>query len=415
MKTNVSPALVSYLANLSSNPTDWQGFVADLYTITLVDGVTIYRFTTSDTDLLVGGHTFLALTPAHPGTPTAKRSMLKSTVGLSVDSLTLVLVASPLAVFSNGVTFLAGLQQGYLDNATVLVERITMPTYGDTSLGTVIQFFGTVGEISNIGSVSATIKVKSLTEILNTTNMPRNLYQSGCRHTLYDAGCTLSKASFQVSGTVQSGSTVASITTNLTQPGPANPPVSAPTVSTVSSGGLNQNSRTYYIVTTYLSAIGETTASPQAILVVPANQVARVTAPSFPSGVSAYNVYVGQQPGVYQLQTPVPLNSSTNWTESIDGISLGIPPPINPINGYFAEGVIMFTSGANNGVNRSVVGYDAAHVVSVLPSLLIAPSNGDTFVIVPGCDKQMSTCSSKFSNLIHFGGEPFIPTPISSL
>lgn len=36
-------------------------------------------------------------------------------------------------------------------------------------------------------------------------------------------------------------------------------------------------------------------------------------------------------------------------------------------------------------------------------------SAGDAFTIYPGCDKQQSTCSAKFNNLIHFRGFPYVP------
>lgn len=81
-------------------------------------------------------------------------------------------------------------------------------------------------------------------------------------------------------------------------------------------------------------------------------------------------------------------------------------------NGYFELGVITFTSGVNDGFSQNV----ASHVNSggalvmnyPFPS---APAVGDTFSIYPGCDLQQATCTTKFSNLAHFGGMPYIPIP----
>ena len=42
-------------------------------------------------------------------------------------------------------------------------------------------------------------------------DMPRNLYQPTCLHTLYDVGCTLQKSDFQANGTVGAGSTASII------------------------------------------------------------------------------------------------------------------------------------------------------------------------------------------------------------
>jgi len=83
-------------------------------------------------------------------------------------------------------------------------------------------------------------------------------------------------------------------------------------------------------------------------------------------------------------------------------------------DGYFDLGVITFTSGENNGVVRTVASY-ANSQVSVVPRLLVAPSSGDTFTVVPGCNKSLVACNSKFNNLEHFRGFPFIPTPETSL
>ena len=47
-----------------------------------------------------------------------------------------------------------------------------------------------------MGRSKATIEVNSWTELL-TNQMPREYYQSPCRHTLFDAKCGLPRASFQ--------------------------------------------------------------------------------------------------------------------------------------------------------------------------------------------------------------------------
>ena len=42
-------------------------------------------------------------------------------------------------------------------------------------------------------------------------DMPRNVYQPTCLHTLYDSGCTLVKNAFGTNGTVGAGSTASTI------------------------------------------------------------------------------------------------------------------------------------------------------------------------------------------------------------
>lgn len=77
---------------------------------------------------------------------------------------------------------------------------------------------------------------------------------------------------------------------------------------------------------------------------------------------------------------------------------------------YFDLGVIRFTSGANNGISRTVKKHLSGSI-SVMPPWPFAVANGDTFSIYPGCDKQQTTCSAKFSNLARFRGQPYIPAP----
>ena len=89
-----------------------------------------------------------------------------------------------------------------------------MPTAGDTSLGTIILFSGRISD-TEVSRTMAKITVKSELELLNT-QLPRNLFQAGCLHTLFDNGCQLNKANYAVAGTVVNGSKT-SINTTLGQ------------------------------------------------------------------------------------------------------------------------------------------------------------------------------------------------------
>jgi uncharacterized phage protein (TIGR02218 family) len=78
--------------------------------------------------------------------------------------------------------------------------------------------------------------------------------------------------------------------------------------------------------------------------------------------------------------------------------------------GFFDLGWVAFTSGANAGVRRTVRVHTSGQITTTTPwPEAIAP--GDAFTIVPGCDKSLATCTSKFNNRIRFRGQPFIPVP----
>lgn len=79
-------------------------------------------------------------------------------------------------------------------------------------------------------------------------------------------------------------------------------------------------------------------------------------------------------------------------------------------SGYWSQGFLTFTSGANNGLQRTVRSWDGT-TLEVIPPLPVAPAAGDTFDIYAGCDLTHGTCLNKFNNLIHFKGTPFVPIP----
>ncbi len=83
--------------------------------------------------------------------------------------------------------------------------------------------------------------------------------------------------------------------------------------------------------------------------------------------------------------------------------------------GYFDLGTVTFTSGANNGVTRTIKYYDVGAILLSYP-LKNAPADGDTFIAYPGCDKRMTeTCAGKFENLPNYRGFPFIPVPEATI
>jgi uncharacterized phage protein (TIGR02218 family) len=71
-------------------------------------------------------------------------------------------------------------------------------------------FTGRIAGVTSMGRMRASIKVKSDLILLNT-QMPRNTYQAGCIHCVYDAGCGLSKSAHGVAGLAGTGSTAGSI------------------------------------------------------------------------------------------------------------------------------------------------------------------------------------------------------------
>src|ERR1044072_6640505 len=79
----------------------------------------------------------------------------------------------------------------------------------------------------------------------------------------------------------------------------------------------------------------------------------------------------------------------------------------NP-DGYFDGGVVVMTSGANNGVRREILTWSGGALALFLP-MPHAITTGDHFNAFPGCDHKLATCINKFNNLLNFRREPFVP------
>jgi uncharacterized phage protein (TIGR02218 family) len=94
------------------------------------------------------------------------------------------------------------------------------------------------------------------------------------------------------------------------------------------------------------------------------------------------------------------VNGTGQWLQSSHGEAAG----------WFDQGVIRFTAGANAGEQRTVKAYASGQFWFALP-LPRAPQVGDAFTVYPGCDKTQATCSSKFNNLPRFKAFPYIPIP----
>lgn len=76
---------------------------------------------------------------------------------------------------------------------------------------------------------------------------------------------------------------------------------------------------------------------------------------------------------------------------------------------WFAEGVITFTSGANDGYSQKVKSFSAGEFTLSLP-LPFLPAVGDAYTVITGCRKRLDEdCRAKFNNVLNFQGEPHLP------
>lgn len=137
------------------------------------------------------------------------------------------------------------------------------------------------------------------------------------------------------------------------------------------------------------------------------------------SDIERLNVHI--PPSVYQascMHTLFDIGCAVNSaTYRISGAATAlnsngsIQTALGQANAYFQTGAIKFTSGANVGQTRTVKTFTGGAVFPSNPFPYTVAA-GDTFLITPGCDhRQNGDCLSKYNNVIHFKGMPFIPVP----
>jgi uncharacterized phage protein (TIGR02218 family) len=267
--------------------------VAELVTMILVDGTT-FNWSSAPVDIVFNGVTY-----SSRSAPLLQLKGIQWKLGIEVDELKLLLYSDPTnsAQLIEQVAVMQAAQQGLIDNALVVVQRLFTKTWGDWSAGSVTLFRGNVSD-TTCDQAHAEFEVKSRKELFNIP-FPYLTYQPDCQWQLYGPGCTLNPVNFTVNGTVASGSVALLMNSNLTN-----------------------------------------------------------------------------------------------------------------VDHYFDQGYVTFLTGANAGIKRLVRQYlhASGQLLFYIP-FPNAPTTGDTFAAVPGCDKQQATCSGKFSNLVHFKGMPYIPIP----
>jgi uncharacterized phage protein (TIGR02218 family) len=289
--------------------------MADLYTFTLQGGTQhLYSAAmTAITDSTTGRVFALG--------PRFERSKTRVVIGIQSDELDLRIYPAP-ADLLGATPWAEAVWQGELDGASVQLERAFMPSWGNTSPGTVVLFAGRVSDLE-ASRTMISLKVRSHLELLNI-QMPRRLWQPSCNHSFGDTMCGYDR----VHGANAEG-------------------------TAIGIGAL-----------TFLAAAGST------------------------------NVRV-----------------------------LGAPVTTGP----YALGTITALSGTNAGQSRTIASFASGGAITMTLGFLSPVAAGDSFEILPGCDRTLTTCGNVFrnsrvtaggynpANAERFGGFPFVPPPENAI
>lgn len=167
----------------------------DLLTITLQNGTVVYA-TNADIDITWNSQVY-----SHSAILFGRSKTSSGTLG-KVSDLTLDLYADSTIMIS-GIPLLQAVRALMFDSATIRIDVLFLSNWS-TPVGVINNFMGIVAQI-DAGRTSAKITAKAPTHLF-ITQMPRNFYQPGCLHTLYDAGCTINRVNYAVNGYAQAGS-----------------------------------------------------------------------------------------------------------------------------------------------------------------------------------------------------------------
>lgn len=241
MKT-ASAALVSLL-NAAGGANPLVQF--DLYTFNLVNGGQLL-YTTAPFPITAPDATIWNAPNINGGTlwysgitwqpkildPTESRPTAHWKVGLDSDNWQCAILPRPFDLITGaawpdtigGLPWLQAAAAGILDYADVIISRAyfaAMPTWpipvaGLPPVGTITIFRGIVGEV-DITTSGAYLTINDYKSLL-TQQAPTNVYQSGCRHRVFDSRCGLAAASYTGSGSAGAGSTRTTILTGISAP-----------------------------------------------------------------------------------------------------------------------------------------------------------------------------------------------------
>jgi hypothetical protein len=348
---SISAALLAHLQ--TDVPT-----VATLWLITRTDGQT-FAYTDLDQPITYSGTTYVSA-GGYTHSAIEMGSDL-STSNLQVD-----------AIFDSSAITPDSLESGSWDGARVVCMLVN---YNDLTMGAVTLDSGLLGQVTLMnGRYSA--ELRGLAQVMQQDQ--GQVYSPTCRATFGDSRCAINLAPLTFTGSVQSAvSAVAWLDSTLTQTGP---------------------------VATYTDTRGQhiPTHTPYTIKVVPPT-----------GGAFVANVSVTDDAGKTWINGG---SGSTHYTVASDGtytfdssdagkeVFISYTYTI----GYFAYGSVKFTSGQNAGFSMEVKAF-APGVVTLAMALPYAIGAGDTYTITAGCDRQFGTCKNRWSNVVHFRGEPYIP------
>lgn len=335
--------------------------LATCWKVTLTNA-TVKAFTDHDSNLVVDGVTYLAASGY-------TASDVDTAAALNVDTMEVAgFISSP------SITE-ADLLAGVWDYAAVEVFMVNWASVTD---GKIWQRVGNLGEVTlNRGQFQA--ELRGLMQAYTATVV--ELTSPTCRANLGDARCTVALGPFTVTGTVTS--------------------VSADN-ATIGDTGRAEAGPTGGIAVTGITQANPGVVTLAGMLNLAEDSPITITGVAGMTAVNGSTTFRSPNAGKTTFELGVDTTSYPAYTSG------GTVTPLGGTSGYFDRGLITFTSGPNTGLSMEVKSYTVGQMILVLPMPYVV-AVGNTYSLIAGCDKTFPTCRDRFSNVLNFRGEPYLP------
>lgn len=359
MSRNISQAMATWLASHVRT-------FATCVQVTRKDGA-VFGFTDLDTDIVYSGLTYQSCAGYSPSAIEAASDL--STSNMEIDALLLA---------SGGVVPQSDIEAGLWDNAAVLIFGVN---YADLTMGQINLTAGNLGQFT-IANGGWKVELRGLAQTLQQTIS--QMYSPTCRAIFGDSRCKVT------------------------------PPTANGTVSSVATAGMAWSDPSLQQTgapSEYEDTIGHTipTAAPYQIIVVPPSGSWQSPGTVKDEFNTIYTLVSGS-PGALQFSATPNSDGSATYTFNSDNAAEEVFIDFTYALGYFTYGTVRWTSGANAGYSFNVKTFSPGVVTLPLPTPFPI-AVGDQYVITAGCDRQIGTCGSRWSNVVNFRGEPYVPGP----
>jgi hypothetical protein len=177
-----------------------------LFTITLRDKTTVYRWARYHENVVIGGVTWLAHNKS--GRPLIMAQRFRATTGLEEIGECTVELGCDVSTVLGSEPFASAVRRGALEGATLLFERADRATPAAVVAGKRFRFSGKIVQ-APVTSHGVTLSVQSKAAELQNTELPKAPVSKECSNAFGDEACGYTRA--PTAATVGSGSTKTTI------------------------------------------------------------------------------------------------------------------------------------------------------------------------------------------------------------